>query len=53
MAKRKATDLAEGTDTALGGDAGQRRAYLLGLVPFVPVLKFMFLLLTSVVVKIS
>lgn len=50
MAKRKTTDLDKETETALGGDSG---ICLLALVPFVPVLKFVFLLLTSLGAKAS
>ena len=50
VAKRKTTGLAEGTEMALGGDAG---VCLLALVPFVPVVKFTFLLSTSIVAKNS
>lgn len=53
MAKWKTTDLVEGTAAALGGDTGQLRVCLLGPVPFAPVLKFVFLLLTSIVTPIS
>lgn len=46
---KETTDKVEGTEVMVGGDTRQLGVCPLGLTPFVPVLKLIFLLLTLIV----